>query len=183
MAVDTPFMSVKRPDKPQVLLLIYGAGGHKTEMKRLLAYLHSASSSSPNSETIPNHLPDFVSLGAGPLPGGLAHFEADDLRSKTSRLHSVLFFLPTLVKILCHTLILSRRYKVLGVLSTGPSLCIIPMVLFRLAGVKTVFLETFCRFQTRSVTGRIMANIAHRFLIQNIQLQSLYPKAEYCGRL
>jgi UDP-N-acetylglucosamine:LPS N-acetylglucosamine transferase len=76
-----------------------------------------------------------------------------------------------------------RRYKVSGVISTGPGLCIIPMLLMRLMGYKTVFVETFCRFNSRSMTGRVMYKIAHRFLIQNKQLQALYPDADYCGRI
>ena len=159
------------PDKQPILLLIYGAGGHKTEMTRLLNYLKLLPAMS------------VVSLGDGPLKNELAHYRAQDVRSKVSRWRSVCLIVPTLLSTLTNLIAIQRRYKVVGVVSTGPGICILPMLFFRLCGVKTVFLETFCRFQTRSFTGRIMYKIAHRFLIQNRELQSLYPDAEYSGRL
>ncbi len=159
-------------DKQTVILVIYGAGGHKTEMQRLVSQL-----------TVSNPVA-LVSLGSGVLNNpALAHYQAYDVRDKHSRLRSLLKLFPAVLKTLFDVLTISRRYKVAGVLSTGPGLCILPMLLFRVVGVKTVFLETFCRFESRSFTGRIMYRIAHRFLIQNRELQSLYPNAEYSGRL
>ena len=76
-----------------------------------------------------------------------------------------------------------QRYNVIGVVSTGPGIAIFPFLFFKCLGVKTLFLETFCRFETKSHTGRMMYWIADRFLVQNIELLKLYPKAEYCGRL
>jgi beta-1,4-N-acetylglucosaminyltransferase len=158
--------------KNTVLLVIYGAGGHKSEMRRLLQYLNDVSS------------PEIVSLGSGPLLcNELAHYEISDVRSKKSRLKSLLLFLPIVLMTLLKVVDIVRRYRVVGVISTGPGLCIMPMLLLRSIGIKTVFLETFCRFESRSMTGRIMYKIAHRFLIQNRQLQALYPDAQYSGRL
>jgi UDP-N-acetylglucosamine:LPS N-acetylglucosamine transferase len=70
-----------------------------------------------------------------------------------------------------------------GVISTGPGLSVVPMLVLRLLGVKIIFVETYCRFNTRSMTGRLMSKIAHRFLVQNKDQLVLYPNAEYCGRL
>lgn len=163
--------------KQPVLLVIYGAGGHKTEMKRLLVYLKA-------TQTSDNMPYGIVSLGAGPLVDKqLAHYEARDVRDKVSRWHSLRGFVPVLFASVRDIMAIARHYKVQGVLSTGPGLCILPMLFFRLLGVKTIFVETFCRFSSRSMTGRIMYRLAHRFLIQNRELQTLYPKAEYSGRL
>ena len=78
---------------------------------------------------------------------------------------------------------LLSRYKVNGAVSTGPGIALIPFFILKLLGKKTIFIETFCRFYTRSFTGKIMYKLAGRFLVQNKELKTLYPDSEYCGRL
>lgn len=156
----------------QILLLIYGEGGHRTEMHRLLAELQTASQDLK-----------VVSLGPKPLSiDVLAHYTARDIRRKNSRFNGLLLS-SALMSALGSVIKITNRYDVVGAISTGPGLSIAPMLLLRLLGVKVVFIETFCRFQSRSFTGRVMSKLAHRFLIQNKDLQTLYPDAEYSGRL
>lgn len=156
-----------------VLLAIYGEGGHQSEMASLIKYLSSADDAF-----------EIVSLGSGQLAESvLDHYSIKDVRSKHSRLQSLVLFIPILFVHLYTLLKIIRRYKIRGVISTGPGLCVMPMLVCRLLGIKTVFVETYCRFTTRSMTGRVMSKVANRFLVQNEELKSLYPNAEYCGRL
>ena len=56
----------------------------------------------------------------------------------------------------------------------------------RLAGVKHVevaFVESFCRVESLSLTGRIMYWVAHRFFVHWPELARRYPRAEYLGRI
>ena len=166
----------------EVLLVIYGEGGHRTEMQRLLASLEAAAVDLK-----------VVSLGVEPLSDqeseqALAHYPIRDIRrkhvqSKFQRLKGLLLFPVLLITALLTVVKISRRYQITGAISTGPGLSIVPMLLLRLMGIKCVFVETFCRFNSRSLTGQVMSKIAHRFLIQNKELQILYSDAEYSGRL
>ena len=158
-----------------MLLVIFGAGGHRTEMHQLLDYFGKANSKTPTP---------LISIGPSPLDCCVvAHYRSIDVRDKHSRFKSLLLVLPSVLKQVVTTLKILRAHKVSGVISTGPGLCIIPMVIMRLFGVKTVFVETYCRFNSRSFTGRVMSKLAHRFLVQNKQQLDLYPGAEYCGQV
>ncbi|NQZ08442.1 MAG: hypothetical protein HRT35_14910 [Algicola sp.] len=158
-----------------VLLVIYGGGGHRTEMQLLLDYLVKANSKTP----VP-----LISIGPSKLDCCVvAHYQMTDVRDKHSRFKSLFLMLPSVLNQLITTVKILRAHKVSGVISTGPGLCVIPMVIMRLFGVNTVFVETYCRFNSRSFTGRVMSKLAHRFLVQNKQQLALYPGAEYCGRV
>ena len=156
-----------------VLLAIYGEGGHRAEMHRLLAALGEK-----NPEL------KVVTFGDGLLAEhSIAHYGVEDVRDKHSRKRSLRRFLNTTAQGLYQLKAIRRRYKVVGCISTGPGLCILPMLILRMSGVKTVFVESVCRFYSRSITGRLMYRIAHRFLVQNEAQLALYPKAQLCGQL
>jgi UDP-N-acetylglucosamine:LPS N-acetylglucosamine transferase len=158
--------------RPEVLLVIYGDGGHRIEMLRLLLTLKAEAADLK-----------VVSLGVQDLDGHeLSHYTAKNIRSKHKTFEN-LILLPNLFAAALNVGRIIWRYRVTGVISTGAGLCILPMLLLRILGINTIFIETFCRFQSRSFTGLVMSKVAHRFLIQNKELQSLYPHAEYCGRL
>ena len=53
----------------------------------------------------------------------------------------------------------------------------------RLLGIPTVFVETFTRIDRPSLTGRIMYRLAHRFLYQWPGLARYFPRAVYGGRV
>ncbi|MDD2698435.1 MAG: hypothetical protein PHF17_06500 [Arcobacteraceae bacterium] len=71
---------------------------------------------------------------------------------------------------------LHKKYDVKAVVSTGPG---IVSLFFKIFGKKIVFVETWSRFETKSMTGKI----ADKFYIQNKSLQKHYPKAIYGGLL
>lgn len=56
------------------------------------------------------------------------------------------------------------------------------MLLFNL-GAKILFVESFCRVQTLSLTGRLVYPIADRFVVQWKGLCAKYLRAEYLGTL
>lgn len=161
--------------KPSVVLFIYGAGGHRTEMQRLMYTLKARSQSGKF---------EYVTLGDGILDDdAAAHYPAKDVRDKHSRIRSMKLFISSTLQLFKQVREIQETFDVSGIISTGPGVAVLPFLVFKQSGVKTVFLETFCRFETKSITGRLMYRIADRFLVQNIELLRLYPKAEYCGRL
>jgi len=165
------------------LLLIYGEGGHRREMQLLLQNLAQAYATQPN-----NGLLQVISIGVGrfELPAHcqlIVHFEASDVRDKVNRWRSVLRFIPANARLFLQTLQAYQLGPLAGVISTGPGIAVLPTLILRCLGIKSTFVETYCRFDTRSLTGRVMSKLAHRFLVQNKSQLALYSKAEYCGRL
>ncbi|MBR8842477.1 MULTISPECIES: PssD/Cps14F family polysaccharide biosynthesis glycosyltransferase [Pseudoalteromonas] len=156
--------------KQPVVILAYGEGGHKKEMTLLLDHI-------VGSEL------NFVSLGPTPIHQSITHFTLGDVRHKQSRIKSVGMAIYGSIKALTTTLQVCRQYKVTGIISTGPGIAILPSIVLRLFGKKVVFVETFCRFYTRSFTGRVMSKLCHEFWVQNKQQLALYKNARYCGRL
>jgi beta-1,4-N-acetylglucosaminyltransferase len=70
------------------------------------------------------------------------------------------------------------------ILSTGAG----PVVPFALVGrlcfgTRVVFIETFTRVQTPSLTGRLMYWLAHDFYVQREALLRHFPKARFFGAL
>ena len=70
------------------------------------------------------------------------------------------------------------------VLSTGAEIAI-PFLWFgKLMGAKTVYIESWCRVHTKSLTGLLVYPVVDLFLIQWPSLASEYgPKAKYFGGL
>ena len=69
------------------------------------------------------------------------------------------------------------------VLVNGPGTCVPVAVLARLAGARVIFVESWCRVESLSLTGRIMYWVAHRFVVHWPELVRRYPRAEYLGRI
>lgn len=63
-----------------------------------------------------------------------------------------------------------------GVLATIP-LCL----LCKLSGKKLVFIESYAKVKTPTLTGKLLYLFADRFYIQWQELQAFYPKAVYIG--
>jgi UDP-N-acetylglucosamine:LPS N-acetylglucosamine transferase len=80
------------------------------------------------------------------------------------------------IKILC-------KYNIKFIISTGPGIALVPIVLGKFLGKKTIFIESWSRFKSASLTGRAAYYLSSEFFIQNKSLQSVYPKATYSGLL
>jgi len=95
---------------------------------------------------------------------------------------------------LLHSLLVVWRTRPSIVLCNGPGTCV-PIVAaawaLRLTGVKHVeicFVESFCRVESLSLSGKILMRAAalglcEHFLVQWPQLVAKYPRARYIGRL
>ncbi|MDV5172113.1 PssD/Cps14F family polysaccharide biosynthesis glycosyltransferase [Photobacterium rosenbergii] len=76
-----------------------------------------------------------------------------------------------------------RNFKEISMVSTGPGIAILPAILTRLLGGKVVHIETWSRFYSKSMTGKVMYFLANKFYVQNQSLLKLYKKAIYSGKL
>lgn len=68
------------------------------------------------------------------------------------------------------------------VVSTGSEIAIPAFVIAKVLGIKTIFIESWCRIKTKSGTGKIVYYLSDLFLVQWPQLLKLYGKrAKYVG--
>ena len=161
--------------KPEAVLLIAGEGGHLTQMKRLLKRMQSSTLSESTT---------FLGLWEKGRPiESLDGYHLLPVRNK----HSIAVTISQIPRAAWYYLValfqLQRRYRIRGVISTGPGIAVIPSIVFRLLGARVVFIETWSRFDTHSWTGRLMYRVAQRFYVQNREQLDFYPKAQFRGRL
>ncbi|CAF1413560.1 unnamed protein product [Adineta ricciae] len=76
------------------------------------------------------------------------------------------------------------------ILINGPGTCIpiviaslLLSILFLIRRPKIVFVESICRVQSLSLTGKILQYLPVNILVQWPQLTERYPKTQYIGRL
>ena len=68
-----------------------------------------------------------------------------------------------------------------AVISTGAGAALPALFIAALMGKKTVFIESFCRINSPSLSGRIAYRFAGLFLVQWKQNLKFFPKAKYKG--
>ncbi|XP_070381461.1 UDP-N-acetylglucosamine transferase subunit ALG14 [Dermacentor albipictus] len=109
---------------------------------------------------------------------------------RSRELHqSWLTTVPTTVYAILASAPILLRHSPDVILCNGPGTCV-PIVLmsFLLAVLGTkktmvVFVESFCRVETLSISGRILYHLADHFVVQWPQLTTKYPRARYHGLL
>jgi len=68
------------------------------------------------------------------------------------------------------------------VLTTGAEIGLPAILLARVLGMHTVYIESWCRTRTPSLTGRLVYPIAHEFLVQWPDMLDVYgPRARFEG--
>jgi len=159
--------------KAKAILFINGTGGHKEQMLRLLNLLEVDK--------------DVKKIGLSEKNACLDELErcieVSPVRDKHSHVKSFFTVPYYLFFVFFQTIYLLMKYEVIGIVSTGPGIVVIPAILFKIIGKKIVFIETWSRFKTKSLTGKMMHKIADKFYVQNKTLQSSYDNAIYSGRL
>ncbi len=161
--------------RARAIVLIYGKGGHRAQMERLYARLKPGLDG--RAVEVVGICEDDHALK------GFRSYSHPSVRDKHSLLKSLVTFPASILWSVSITIRVVREYRVIGVVSTGPGIAVVPSILLKITGARIVFLETWARYETRSVTGRVMYRVADRFYIQNPSLKKYYPKAIYGGLL
>lgn len=92
-------------------------------------------------------------------------------------------FFPNVTKNICVSLkyILKERPEI--IISTGAG-AVIPFCFFgKILGAKVVFLESFAKVNSPTITGRIIYRFADQFYIQSKGLSKFYKKAKFKGTI
>ncbi|MFH4543810.1 PssD/Cps14F family polysaccharide biosynthesis glycosyltransferase [Vibrio alginolyticus] len=153
------------------VLLIFGEGGHSQQMSRLCQHI-SVDKKDVISLVDKENISSSISSTEYVVP---------KLRSKYSVGFSTT--LKNTIRNMTEFLRVFNDHNVKIVISTGPGICIIPSIFYKLKGREVIYIETWCRFSTKSLTGKVMYYVADKFYVQNRELLTLYPKAIYSGRL
>lgn len=78
---------------------------------------------------------------------------------------------------------LLRRERPQVIVSTGAGVAVPFLILGRLFGARTVYLESIARIHELSLSGRLVYRLVHHFLVQWPELAEKYPRATYQGRV
>ncbi|XP_019727383.1 UDP-N-acetylglucosamine transferase subunit ALG14 [Hippocampus comes] len=174
------------------LLVVAGSGGHTTEILRLMKTLSSAYSprfyviadtdrmSEERIRTFEksNHLLDSDTQFTIHRIARSREVHQSWASSVFSTLNAQFYSIP---------LIFRLRPDV--VLCNGPGTCVplcVAGLLLGILGIKKVlivFIESICRVESLSLTGRILYHFADYFFVQWVSLRNNYPKSIFLGRL
>ncbi|HAS6335151.1 PssD/Cps14F family polysaccharide biosynthesis glycosyltransferase [Vibrio vulnificus] len=150
--------------KECINVLISGEGGHYNELSKLYSKLSSSQEFTRSSRFI-------VVSSQGRSYLDLEHIALKEVRDKNS-VFSTLIRLP--FSILFNTfsfLNLAKKYRINALISTGPGACIIPIIIAKLIlRSKVVHVETMCKFEDLSLSGKVIKPFCDYFVVQNKQL-------------
>ncbi|KAI8902625.1 glycosyltransferase [Globomyces pollinis-pini] len=163
-------------------MIVLGSGGHTTEMFKLIRDLDPDSLSRV-----------YVMADSDTLSQSKINSDADIVKIPRSRsVHQSWITTPfTTIYSFFYCIKEVWWYSPDLILCNGPGTCV-PICLaafllkmLLLGTARIVFVESFARVETLSLTGKILyyLKITDRFLVQWPQLTYIYPKVEYKGPL
>lgn len=155
--------------KGDCIFYIYGEGGHKAQMDRFKSLITTEQTEVINIVDTKNMV-----LGSN-------YYYVPPLRKKFN--NKKIYVLYSSFYNFCYAFYLIYKFKPKALISTGPALCIPFFLISKLIGSKTIFIETWSRFYSKSFTAKLAYPLVDRFYYQNIELATLYPKGHYAGRL
>ncbi|MBU0656923.1 MAG: hypothetical protein KJ914_17510 [Gammaproteobacteria bacterium] len=110
-------------------------------------------------------------------------YSAPPLRHKNASFDPVLF-IGSYWRAALLTFKLQRKYRFNAVIGFGPGVCIPVFMMCRLLNVrKRIFFEDWCRFTSKSLSGKACTPLSTKVFVQNESLKELYHHAEFAGRL
>ncbi|XP_051480323.1 calponin-3 isoform X4 [Apus apus] len=177
-----------RRTPPLSLLVVAGSGGHTTEILRLLSCLSESYS--------PRH---YVFADSDKMSEAkIRSFEQKTFSNSQFTLHRIprsrevrqswtSSVVTTLYSIL-HSLLLTNKLKPDLILCNGPGTCVPVCISALLLGLLIkraiiVYVESICRVETLSLSGKILYYFSDYFIVQWPALKEKYPKSVYLGRI
>lgn len=116
-------------------------------------------------------------------PDMLNYYTVPPIRHKNNSFNP-LFFIMAYAKAVMLTIKLIQQYKPQAIIGLGPGICIPVFMMCHVLGVKKrIFIEDWCRFTSKSLSGKACSPLSTKFFVQNESLKELYRGAEFVGRL
>ncbi|XP_030063144.1 UDP-N-acetylglucosamine transferase subunit ALG14 isoform X1 [Microcaecilia unicolor] len=186
--------STHKPGKtgPLTVFTVAGSGGHTTEILRLLGSLSQSYSPThyimADSDKMSEDKICSFERSRGKQSSKFQYFIHRIPRSREVRQSWSSSVLTTLRSLL-YSLPLTFRLKPDLVLCNGPGTCVpvcASAVLLGILGIKKViiiYVESICRVENLSLSGRILYHFSDYFIVQWPVLKEKYPKSVYLGRI
>lgn len=181
--------SLKSKNQGNVSVMVFwGSGGHTTEMIRLLSNLRRDKYSpvwfvkSHSDSTSENKIMAAKQLSQIQSSWSTVYRSREVKQSWFSTIITSMYCF-----IDCFLLVLKQKPQL--IICNGPGTCVLicySAFILRLLGIHypvIVFVESFCRVESLSLSGRLIYPIADKFIVQWPQLASQYGRAEYLGRI
>jgi beta-1,4-N-acetylglucosaminyltransferase len=151
------------------ILIILGSGGHTAQMFKLLNLLGNKYQYgyliNSNDSVTPKKISGKIYAIPNPRIFGASVF------SKMSK--TIWGFIKSIYIML--------KFDV--VISAGPGISVPTFFAAKLLGKRTIFLESWSRAHSPSVSGRLCYPVSDLFFVQWPEMKKFYPKAVYAGRL
>ncbi|KAJ1173373.1 hypothetical protein NDU88_005209 [Pleurodeles waltl] len=184
----------KQPGKarPVSLLVVAGSGGHTTEVLRLLSCL--------SQSYRPVHY--VIAESDKMSEDKICRFEKGrekEFSKSTYSIHRIprsrevlqswSSSVLTTLHAMFYSLLLTFNLRPDVVLCNGPGTCVpvcMSALLLGMLGLKKVvivYVESICRVETLSLSGKILYHFSDYFIVQWSSLKARYPKAVYLGRV
>jgi len=90
-------------------------------------------------------------------------------------------FLPAFIRLFCKSLSILRKEKADCIITTGALMGYPVALAGKFLGKKVIYIESFARVDSASLTGRLMYPIADLFIVQWEEGLKFFPKAVYGG--
>jgi len=156
----------------KTILCILGGGGHTTEMLELVKLLGAS------------YKYEFLIASNDKLTEAKLHgkiFRILNPREKND--HSLLKVIPKLIISAFQAVSVLAQSKASIILTSGPGIAVAPVIIGKLFGKKTSYIETFSRITKPSLSAKIAYPFTDLFFVQWPQLKRKFPKSVYAGRL
>jgi len=183
---------IKSLSPSKTLMIVFGSGGHTSEMKRMIQKLDFNKftkilcvAAKTDTLSLPTVSDDFAKQGKNTK---LVEWKLIPRSREVKQSYITSFFTTIYALVYCFFLIIWNEPTL--IVTNGPgtalplcySLKLSRILLYNLKG-KILFIESFCRVDNLSVTGRLVYPISDRFIVQWEELTKRYKRAEYLGTL
>ena len=196
------WLQLRRRNAPQPVgqppvhtMIVMGSGGHTAEMLTLLQGMDAAMYAPRNyvvattDSTSAQRVEAFEKSWARERASLQPEYQLLRLPRSREVGQSFLSSLFTTLYASLWAAVMVFRHRPSLLLTNGPGTCVpvcAASVGLRLLGIKSVtivYVESICRVQTLSLSGRLLLHVADHFLVQWPQLATKYPRTRYIGRL
>ena len=92
-----------------------------------------------------------------------------------------ILFIPKLINIFFQSFYILHKEKPGYIISTGALVTFPICMLGKLMGKRVIYIESFARVDTASLTGKLMYKIADLFIVQWEDMLKIFPEAVYGG--
>ncbi|MGG3421162.1 PssD/Cps14F family polysaccharide biosynthesis glycosyltransferase [Heyndrickxia faecalis] len=148
------------------IALISSTGGHWTQLLTILKEVQ-------NTE---NEIQVITEKNkSNMLKNNLIFLHQQDRKNK----YFLVIFILNIIKSLYYVIKFRPNY----VISTGAGVVIPYLVFSKIFGAKIIFIESYAKINSPTMTGRIVYKFADKFFVQWPDMQQFYPKAYFKGSL